>query len=177
MSDDVNSKDASGKLGWILLLLGRLVLAVVFLFAAYVKLKPQGASSWSIVSVRTSLTMFALEVDSYQLLSPPAVTFVANTLPPFELVLGLWLLGGIALRYSSLATTLLLGGFFTVMVRSYIRGLDINCGCFGPGERLGPRTLVRDGSLLALALAVTIGAFLIRRRRTGPTSPGVIPAP
>jgi hypothetical protein len=48
-------------------------------------------------------------------------------------------------------------------VRSYRMGLEINCGCFGPGERLGPVTLLRDGSLLALALAVTIGAFLIGR--------------
>jgi membrane protease YdiL (CAAX protease family) len=74
-------------------------------------------------------------------------------------------LSGIALRYSALVTSLLLGVFFGVMVRSYFLGLEINCGCFGPGERLGPMTLLRDGSLLALALGVTIGAFLMHRRR------------
>ena len=52
------------------------------------------------------------------------------------------------------------------MVRSYFLGLEINCGCFGPGERLGPMTLLRDGSLLALAIAVTVGAFLVHRRNT-----------
>ncbi len=88
------------------------------------------------------------------------MNFVAHTLPPFELFLGLWLLSGVLLPVSSLITTLLLGGFFSVMVRSYRMGLEINCGCFGPGERLGPGTLVRDGSLLALAIAVTIGAFI-----------------
>ena len=56
------------------------------------------------------------------------------------------------------------------MVRSYFLGLEINCGCFGPGERLGPMTLLRDGSLLALAIAVTVGAFLVHRRNNAPHS-------
>jgi uncharacterized membrane protein YphA (DoxX/SURF4 family) len=155
--------ESKREIGSTLLLLGRLALAGIFLFAAYAKLKPQVAMPWSPASVKTSLSMFAMQVDSYQLLSPSLVSLVAHLLPPFELFLGLWLLSGIWLRFSSLITTLLLGGFFSVMVRSYRMGLEINCGCFGPGERLGPMTLLRDGSLLALALAVTIGAFLMRR--------------
>jgi hypothetical protein len=110
-------------------------------------------------------------VDSYQLLPPQMVSPAAHFLPPFELFLGLWLLSGVLLRYSSLITTLLLGAFFAVMVRTYMAGLEINCGCFGPGERLGPLTLLRDGSLLALALAVTIGAFLGGRKRRVESAP------
>jgi uncharacterized membrane protein YphA (DoxX/SURF4 family) len=158
------SEHASGKLGRILLLLGRFALGAIFLAAAYAKLKPQGPVHWSPASVRTSLAMFAMQVDSYQMLSVNAVNFVAHTLPPFELLLGLWLLSGIALRFSSLVTTLLIGGFFAVMVRTFALGLEVNCGCFGPGEQLGTKTLIRDGSLLALSLAVCIGAFLIRRK-------------
>ncbi|MGH9682648.1 MAG: MauE/DoxX family redox-associated membrane protein [Candidatus Acidiferrales bacterium] len=151
--------------GRIFLVIGRLVLAAVFLFAAYAKMKPQAGLPWSAASVRTSLSMFALQVDSYQLLPETLVSPVAHLLPPFELFLGLWLLSGFALRYSSLVTTLLIAGFFAVMVRTFALGLEINCGCFGPGEQLGKKTLLRDGSFLALALAVTIGAFLIRRRQ------------
>jgi uncharacterized membrane protein YphA (DoxX/SURF4 family) len=165
------SEKTPTTLGRILLILGRLALAAVFLVAAYAKLKPQGPMPWSFASIRTSLSMFAMQVDSYQLLPEQSVNLVAHTLPPFELVLGLWLLSGIALRISSLITTLLLGGFFSVMVHSYLGGLEINCGCFGPGEKLGPWTLVRDGSLLAVALAVTIGAFLMRRGRSGEQVP------
>jgi hypothetical protein len=157
------SQSRKRKFVRLLLELGRLVLVGVFLFAAYAKLKPQVAMPWSPASVKTSLSMFAMQVDSYQLLSPSLVSLVAHLLPPFELFLGLWLLSGLWLRFSSLVTTLLLGGFFSVMVRSYRMGLEINCGCFGPGERLGPLTLLRDGSLLAIALGVTIGAFLVRR--------------
>lgn len=158
------SDEARAKFGRILLLVGRIALAAIFLAAAYAKLKPQGAMPWSVASVRTSLAMFAMQVDSYQLLPVSAVNFVAHALPPFEMFLGLWLLSGIALQYSSLITTLLLGGFFGVMVRTYALGLEVSCGCFGPGEQLGTKTLLRDGALLALSLAVCIGAFLIRRR-------------
>jgi uncharacterized membrane protein YphA (DoxX/SURF4 family) len=158
------SKDAPTSLGRMLLLVGRVALAAVFLVAAYAKLKPQGAMTWSPASVKTSLAMFAMQVDSYQMLSVNAANFVAHALPPFELFLGLWLLSGIALRFSSLISTLLLGGFFTVMVRTYALGLEVSCGCFGPGEQLGTKTLLRDGALLALSVAVCIGAFLIRRK-------------
>lgn len=158
------SNEVRGSAGREVLVLGRLILAGIFLFAAYAKLKPQAAMNWSGASVRTSLSMFAMQVDSYQLLPPQYVSPAAHFLPLFELFLGLWLLSGILLRYSTLMTTLLLAGFFAMMVRTYRMGLEINCGCFGPGERLGVGTLVRDGSLLVFAIAVTVGAFTWHRR-------------
>jgi uncharacterized membrane protein YphA (DoxX/SURF4 family) len=167
----MTTNETRGQLAPILLIVGRLALAGIFLFAAYAKLKPQAAMPWSGASIRTSLSMFAMQVDSYQLLPPQLVSPAAHFLPLFELFLGLWLLSGVWLRYSSLVTTLLLGAFFAMMVRTYRMGLEINCGCFGPGERLGPKTLLRDGSLLALALAVTIGAFLLRRKRSERSAP------
>jgi hypothetical protein len=39
------------------------------------------------------------------------------------------------------------------------------CGCFGNNEKLGPLTLLRDSTMLLLAIAVTIGAFLIVKRK------------
>jgi uncharacterized membrane protein YphA (DoxX/SURF4 family) len=153
------------SLGRTLLIIGRLILAGIFLFAAYAKLKPQAAMGWSVSSMKISLSMFAMQVDSYQLLPPQLVGFAAHFLPLFELFLGLWLLSGVLFRYSALVTTVLLGAFFAMMVRTYRMGLEINCGCFGPGERLGVGTLLRDGSLLALALAVTVGAFAMSRRK------------
>jgi uncharacterized membrane protein YphA (DoxX/SURF4 family) len=149
----------------VFLLIARLALAGMFLFAAYAKLKPQAALPWSVASVKTSLSMFAMQVDSYQLLSPQAVSMAAHALPFVEWGLGLWLLSGLWLRYSTLATSVLLLGFFALMVRTYSLGLEINCGCFGPGEQLGKKSLLRDGSLLAFSLAVTACAFLSKRKR------------
>ena len=156
--------EARESLGRIFLILGRLTLAGIFIFAAYAKMKPQAAMAWSSGSVKTSLSMFAMQVDSYQLLPPALVSPAAHFLPPFELFLGLWLLSGLLLPYSASATTLLIGIFFATQVRTYRMGLEINCGCFGPGERLGPKTLLHDGSFLVLALAVTVGAFILNRR-------------
>jgi uncharacterized membrane protein YphA (DoxX/SURF4 family) len=163
------------KVWRILLIVGRLALAAVFLLAAYGKMKPQIPVPWSLSSIETSLSMFAMQVDSYQLLPPSQVLRVAHLLPPFELFLGLWLLSGIALRFSSAITTLVLTGFFTLMLRTFALHLSINCGCFGTSEQLGPKTMLRDGSLLALSLAVTIGAFLIRLKRRQTPAPVAIP--
>ena len=173
----LKSTGTDPKLGRALLIVGRLALAGIFLIAAYAKLKPQIQVPWSVGSIETSLSMFAMQVDSYQLLAPSQVIRVAHFLPPFELFLGLWLLSGIALRFSSLVATLVLTGFFALMVRTYALGLSINCGCFGPSEQLGPKTVLRDGSLLLLAVAVTVGAFLLSRgRRRNMYSPHASPA-
>ena len=146
------------------LLVGRIVLGVIFLAAAYAKMHPQAGAPWSFGAVKTSLLMFAMQVDSYQLLSSSAAAFVAQTLPFFELFLGIWLISGVFARGSTLLTSILLAGFFAVMVRTYALGLEINCGCFGPGEHLGVKTLLRDGSLLALAIVMTVLAFVSSRR-------------
>jgi uncharacterized membrane protein YphA (DoxX/SURF4 family) len=160
----------------ILLIIGRVLLAGMFIYAAYAKFEPQGSMHWSLGSVRVSLSMFAMEVDSYQLLPTWGVNLVAHLLPSFELFLGLWLLSGIALRFSGLITTLLLGGFSIGLTRAYVLGQEISCGCFGPGERIGPKRLMIEGVFLALALGVTIGAFLVHRRKHQTEFPEAAPA-
>ena len=143
------------------------MLAAIFIFAAYAKMKPQPGMPWTMASVRTSLAMFAMGVDSYQMLPPSVVAPFAHWLPPLELILGLWLLSGIGLRLSSIFSTLAIMAFIAAMFSAYRRGLTISCGCFGPGEQIGPKTLIRDTLLfLPLSLAVTIGSFRMRRDQT-----------
>ncbi|HYL63282.1 MAG TPA: MauE/DoxX family redox-associated membrane protein [Candidatus Methylomirabilis sp.] len=159
------------KLGRVLLLLGRLGLAVIFLLAAYGKLRPQEAVPWTLASLKItpsslaiSSTFFAMQIDSFQLLPGWAVTPFAHTLPWVEFAVGVLLLVGLGLRYASVLASLLIALFFAVVVRTYALHIAINCGCFGPNEKLGPWSIVRDGFMFALAIAVTIGAFLIHRR-------------
>jgi len=135
----------------------RLLLAAVFLYAAYTKLR----QPW---------LLFAMSIDSYQLLPQWAVLFVARTLPWMELLLGLLLASGYVLPYAALATSAQLLVFFSVMARAYAKGLGIDCGCFGAGEALTGGTLARDGTLLAGAIALTVSAFAARstsRRESG----------
>jgi putative oxidoreductase len=127
----------------------RLILGTVFVYAAYTKLR----QSW---------LLFALSIDSYQLLPEWAVLALARTLPWLELLLGLLLIAGVWLRYLSIAATAILGLFFTVMVVSYFRGVGIDCGCFGVGEPLSARTLARDGLLLGAALTLVVLARVNR---------------
>jgi uncharacterized membrane protein YphA (DoxX/SURF4 family) len=164
------SDETRGKVGRILLLIARVVLGAIFIYAAYTKMAPMQGMPWTIRSVNSSLSWFANGVDSYQMLPPWAIGPFAHLLPPFELLLGVWLLSGYGLRLSGLVSSLLVCAFVIAMYSAYRRGLTISCGCFGPGKQIGPQDLARDGLLfLPLALAVTIGAFLIRRKNGAPT--------
>jgi uncharacterized membrane protein YphA (DoxX/SURF4 family) len=138
-----------------LLVAGRLIIGGVIVYAAYVKLR----GPW---------LQFAVSLNAYGILPERALEPVAKTLPWGELALGIAILSGVWLRWFALLASLMLGFFFALMVRSYAAGLKIDCGCFGPGEALGPKTLLRDGVLLAVALAVTIGAFRARHHTALP---------
>jgi uncharacterized membrane protein YphA (DoxX/SURF4 family) len=137
----------------------RIALGGVFVYAAYVKLK----DPWQ---------MFAMSIDSYQLLPMWGVTAVARVLPWVELALGLLLIVGRWLRTAAIAASLMLAVFFGLMVRADVTGMEINCGCFGPGEVISWKTLVRDGALLAASLYVTamaVSGTARLRRKPGST--------
>jgi len=162
------------RTGRILLIVGRIVLAAIFLAAGLSKLKPLAGMPWTAASVKTSLAMFAMGVDSYQILPPWAVSPLAHFLPFFEIVLAIWLLSGFALRVSSLLSTLAICVFIYAMFSAWRRGLTINCGCFGQGGApIGPKDMMRDGLLfLPLSLAVFIGSiFASRKKRIKSTTP------
>jgi uncharacterized membrane protein YphA (DoxX/SURF4 family) len=152
----------SSRAAWLraLLVLGRVALGLIFLYAAYAKLHFEG--EWHL---RDYHFFFAMAIDSYKILPISAVQLMARILPWFELALGGLLIVGVAVRWIGLITSGLLLVFVGAMTRAKILGLEINCGCFGNNEKLGTATLIRDSSLLVLALAVTIGAFLIKKRQ------------
>jgi uncharacterized membrane protein YphA (DoxX/SURF4 family) len=128
------------------LLVLRIALGVVFVYAAWVKLD-------------TPWQLFAGAIADYKLLPAWAVNPLARSLPWAELLIGLLLMAGFFLRTAATACSLLLLVFFSLMVRAYAFHMEISCGCFGPGELISWRTLLRDGSLLALSLAVTWLSF------------------
>jgi uncharacterized membrane protein YphA (DoxX/SURF4 family) len=123
------------------ILILRLGLALIFLYAAYTKLK-------------VSYLLFAMSIDAYQILPSSAVLGVARTLPFIELAVGLWLLAGWRIAPAALTATVILGGFFTLMAFTWGKGMAIDCGCFGLGEALTWKTLLRDGTLAAAAGAL-----------------------
>jgi uncharacterized membrane protein YphA (DoxX/SURF4 family) len=146
----------TSRLFSIVLVVLRLALAGVFGYAAWVKL----SQPWA---------LFAISVDAYHILPHWAVIAVARTLPWLELLLALLLVTGLIRRIVTPAASLLLAVFFGLMVRAYLRGEAIDCGCFGPGEAISPLTLLRDGALLAASLLLAISAF--RTRHAAPRMP------
>jgi uncharacterized membrane protein YphA (DoxX/SURF4 family) len=146
----------------IIIWLGRLVMAGFFLYAGYAKLFRPDMTPRPPIPI--ALSLFAMQVDSYQMLPPWGSLLVAKTLPFAEIALGLLLLIGWQLRLWSTIVALIMGGFFVAVARSYALGLQINCGCFAKPEPLTRMTVVRDGLLFLLALLMTIFAFIEARK-------------
>ena len=136
-----------------LLLAGRLILGGVFVYSGYVKLH----QPWM---------LFAISINSYQMIPESAAAILARTLPWFELALGIVILLGWKLKWSASVATGLLLVFFSAMLRAYSKNLDIDCGCFGFGEKLGPMRFAEEALLLALAVAVVLGAVFVARRKS-----------
>lgn len=159
------------------LLIGGIVVGSIFVAAAYGKLKPLAGFPWTWGSIKTSIALFAIQVESYHVVSSHTANMIAHVLPFAELLLGLWLVSGILRRYSSLVACLFLVGFMIAIYSAYRRGLTIDCGCgVGPPEQAGPGALLRDGLRFLLpALIVCFGAFWIRKQPTA-TSAAEVPA-
>ena len=77
-------------------------------------------------------------------------------LPFLELGLGLLLLSGLFTRTAALVAGLVFVVFILAVVSAAVRGLSIDCGCFGGGGQVAPGQttyaweIVRDLALLAL---------------------------
>src|SRR5215468_576224 len=136
----------------IVVLILRLILGGIFIYAGYVKLR----DPWQ---------LFAASIASYELVPMWMAQIVARVLPWFEVAVGAGLLiGWRLLPVASIGTALLLVVFNALVWNAFLSGKEIDCGCFGPGEALTWKTLVRDGSMLAAALLVSWWAVIGRRK-------------
>ena len=126
-----------------LLLLFRLIVGFVFLYAGILKISdPEG---------------FSDAINNYDLLPLISVNFFAIILPWIELVAGLFLLFGVLVKENSFIITVLLIVFILAIVISLGRGLNIECGCFGTssGTKVGIIKLVENIVLLSFSLLLT----------------------
>ncbi len=129
--------------------LARLVLGGVWIAAGAAKI--------------TDLDASVRAVRAYQLLPEPVVQVVGPGLPPAEILLGLLLVLGAGVRVSAVISAVLMSAFVIGIASAWVRGLRIDCGCFGSGGLLAAGQqptygweLARDAGLLVLAL------FLVR---------------
>ena len=99
-------------------------------------------------------------VRAYELLPESVVRPLGYALPYVELALAVLLILGIGIRYVAAITAGLLVVFIAGIVSVWVRGLKIDCGCFGGGGYVeDPKyglEVFRDSLLLAVAVAVAL---------------------
>ena len=100
-----------------ILLTARFSLGIVFVLASIDKIAAPDA--------------FAAAIHSYRLLPDFSVNILALIIPWIELVCGVFLAAGFRVRGSALVSTFLLAIFTVAIISALLRGLAIDCGCFG----------------------------------------------
>jgi len=124
-----------------LLFLIRVCLSIVFIYAGAEKI--------------SNPDDFALSISNYRLLPISLLNFFAIILPWIEIVTGILLLFGISVKENSAIIFIMLSVFTLAIIISLFRGLNIDCGCFGNGTKigllkLGENLLMITGSILLL---------------------------
>ena len=73
---------------------------------------------------------FSEVVENYRVLGPDFSRWVAVFIPYLEALTGLLLITGIWLDAAVSINGLLMVGFLFLVLQAFLRGLDIDCGCF-----------------------------------------------
>jgi uncharacterized membrane protein YphA (DoxX/SURF4 family) len=142
--------------------LSRCVLAGVFIYSGYVKAQ--------------ATLQFAVAITGYKLVPESLILPLATYLPWIEIALGVFLLIGWKIRYFSLATAGLLLFFIVILLITYYRGIEANCGCFGFGDRISLKTIARDGLFLIPAVFLVVERRIRARWMKGSAPASVDPA-
>lgn len=112
-----NSLEVTPYVGYVSLLC-RLILGGVFAYAGAIKILDPGG--------------LAASIRSYGLGLPEwFVSLSAHALPYLEVLLGLYLILGLFTKASAWATNVLMLVFIAALAQGALRGLEIDCGCFG----------------------------------------------
>ena len=133
-------------------LVARLVLGVVLVVSGYLKVG--------------SLESSAEAVRAFKILPYDLANLVGYVLPVLELAIGALLVLGLFTRIAGIAGSLLMVAFLIGIVSVWVRGISIDCGCFGGGGVVAPEDtnylwdVVRDVGLLLC------GVWLAVRPRT-----------
>jgi len=78
----------------------------------------------------------ATSVRAYQMLPIDLANFLGFVLPFIEVGIGLLLIVGIWVRLSAIAGGALMVMFIVAIGQAWIRGISLDCGCFGKGGLL-----------------------------------------
>lgn len=104
---------------------------------------------------------FLSSLLTYRVFTYQQSVALAYFAPVLEMVVALCLLSGIWRKGAALLTTLMLFFFIALVLQGFVRGLEMDCGCFGENQLQGTTDyLLKIGQNLLLLLAVVV-AWLI----------------
>ncbi|MEA5113730.1 MAG: MauE/DoxX family redox-associated membrane protein [Geobacteraceae bacterium] len=126
----------------LLMVLLRIGLGLVFVYASFWKIRDPEA--------------FAGSVAAYNVLPFFLNHLVAATLPWIEATCGILLISGYRVKAAAGIVVALNIIFIVLLVSTVARGLDIDCGCFRQGGGKTPAWLVILRDFIFLAMAVSI---------------------
>ncbi|MFQ6109337.1 MAG: MauE/DoxX family redox-associated membrane protein [Candidatus Aminicenantales bacterium] len=113
---------------------------------------------------------FAQDIANYRMFPQGVSFFLALILPWIEVLCGVFLIFGILRQASAFLLSLLLVSFLLLIASAIMRGIDIDCGCFGRlSHKVDFTLIVVDGILLFF----TLNVFLQKKAgtRTAKESP------
>jgi len=100
---------------------------------------------------------FADSIAAFAILPAAFINLLALGLPPFEIGCGLLLLGPASRRVGALAVAITTAMFFIALASALLRGLTLDCGCFG----IGAPSRLRMWLELVLDLVLFSGALFV----------------
>ena len=133
-------------------LLARLVLGVVLIVAGGLKV--------------TSPAVSARAVRAFQILPYDFAGYVGYALPVVEILVGLLLVAGLLTRASAVVGGLLMLAFLVGIISAWMRGLNIDCGCFGGGGTIDASQTQYLADVLRDMVLTACAAWLVVRPRT-----------
>jgi uncharacterized membrane protein YphA (DoxX/SURF4 family) len=115
---------------------------------------------WLVAGVAklADLEQFRVQVDAYRVVPGGLETAFAYALPFLEVGIGLYLVVGLLVRGTAALSCVLMALFVVAMVQARLRGLVLDCGCFGALARqpIGLWTIARDVALGVPGLVMLI---------------------
>ncbi|MFO7447205.1 MAG: MauE/DoxX family redox-associated membrane protein [Ignavibacteriaceae bacterium] len=125
-----------------LILISRIIVGGVFVFAAADKISDPSS--------------FSKAIYNYKLFPDVLVNLFAVIIPWIEIVAGILLIFGIYARENAVIINSLLSMFIIIVIISIFRGLNIDCGCYGTasGSMVGWQKVGENVLLILLGFHV-----------------------
>jgi uncharacterized membrane protein YphA (DoxX/SURF4 family) len=137
---------------WVVLAI-RIVIGGIFIYASINKILNPDA--------------FARIIHNYRLFPPSLINIIAIVIPWIEIISGALLIIGWKYKAANLIIGGMLATFIIALAISYIRGININCGCFSTTASTKSDLLMRIFEDVLMVIGCLIIGFAGKRQDKG----------